>query len=379
MRCKKPAFILLFSVFMFMGMSLCVYAGQTGEEAQEDYSGIEAIIGEMTKSSEVSFSEIVSQLLNGNLDTSFKTLLSYISQKIFSELKLNQSMMVQIIGIAVIGAVFTNFSAAFAKKYVAETGFYLTYMIVFALLAASFLSASNIAGDVVGHLIDLMKAIVPAFCLALTFSSGMTTSGAFYEIMMIAVVCVDWLMAGFIMNFIRIYVVLSLVNSMTKEDYLSKMAELLYVIISWVLKTILAVTLGLNLIQGMVLPAFDSIKNGLFAKMTTVIPGIGNAFGMAAKAAIGSGVLLKNAVGTAGVIVICIVCAVPLLKLLVIVLMYKLVEAVIQPVSDERLIQCVHITGEGILLLFKAAGTVILLFVLSLAMITSSSNTMLSV
>lgn len=379
MRCKKPAFILLFSVFMFMGMSLCVYAGQTGEEAQEDYSGIEAIIGEMTKSSEISFSEIVSQLLNGNLDTSFKTLLSYISQKIFSELKLNQSMMVQIIGIAVIGAVFTNFSAAFAKKYVAETGFYLTYMIVFALLAASFLSASNIAGDVVGHLIDLMKAIVPAFCLALTFSSGMTTSGAFYEIMMIAVVCVDWLMAGFIMNFIRIYVVLSLVNSMTKEDYLSKMAELLYIIISWVLKTILAVTLGLNLIQGMVLPAFDSIKNGLFAKMTTVIPGIGNAFGMAAKAAIGSGVLLKNAVGTAGVIVICIVCAVPLLKLLVIVLMYKLVEAVIQPVSDERLIQCVHITGEGIMLLFKAAGTVILLFVLSLAMITSSSNTMLSV
>lgn len=377
MRRPKPLLILVFSIFMFMGMSLCVYAGQG--QAEEDYSGIEAIIGEMTKSGEISFSDIVSQLLNGNLDSSFKTLLNYISQKIFSELKLNRSIMVQIIGIAVIGAVFTNFSAAFAKKYVAETGFYLTYMIVFALLAASFLSASSIAGEVVGHLIDLMKAIVPAFCLALTFSSGMTTSGAFYEIMMIAVVCVDWLMAGFIMNFIRIYVVLSLVNSMTKEDYLSKMAELLYIVISWVLKTILAVTLGLNLIQGMVLPAFDSIKNGLLAKMTTVIPGIGNAFGMAAKAAIGSGVLLKNAVGTAGVIVICVVCAVPLLKLLVIVLMYKLVEAVIQPVSDERLIQCVHITGEGILLLFKAAGTVILLFVLSLAMITSSSNMMLSV
>ena len=48
---------------------------------------------------------------------------------------------------------------------------------------------------------------------------------------------------------------------------------------------------------------------------------------MAAKAAIGSGVLLKNAVGTAGVVVLCIVCAVPLLKLLLIVLMYKLMEA----------------------------------------------------
>ena len=78
------------------------------------------------------------------------TILNYISDKIFSELALNQAMMFQIIGIALIGALFTNFSAAFAKKYVAETGFYLTYMIVFALLAASFLSALTIAQDVTG-------------------------------------------------------------------------------------------------------------------------------------------------------------------------------------------------------------------------------------
>ena len=95
---------------------------------------------------------------------------------------------------------------------------------------------------------------------------------------------------------------------------------------------------------------------------------------MAAKAAVGSGVLLKNAVGGAGVIVIIIVCAVPLIKLLVIALMYKLVEAVIQPVSDARLTECVHAAGEGIFLLLKTAGTVILLFVLSLAMMTSASN-----
>ena len=61
---------------------------------------------------------------------------------------------------------------------------------------------------------------------------------------------------------------------MTKEDYLSKMADLLHVIISWTLKTIMAVTLGINLIQGLVLPAFDSIKNGLFAKVGSVIRGL---------------------------------------------------------------------------------------------------------
>lgn len=381
--------ILLAALVTAAAMCLPVYAapaaaggietgGQEETEFSQDYSEVDRALEKSGTHSDISFSELVAGMVKGDIEISIDTILNYISEKIFSELALNQTMMFQIIGIALIGAVFTNFSSAFAKKYVAETGFYLTYMIVFALLAASFLSALTIAQEVIGQLISLMKAIIPAFCMALTFSLGVTTSGAFYEVMMIAVIVTDWLIANFIISFIKIYVVLSLVNHMTKEDYLSKMAELLRVIISWTLKTIMAVTLGINLIQGLVLPAFDSVKNGLFAKVGSVIPGLGNAFGMAAKAAIGSGVLLKNAVGTAGVIVLCIVCAVPLLKLLLIVLMYKLMAAVIQPVSDERLTACVHDAGEGIFLLFKSAGTVILLFILSLAMITSSSNVMFS-
>lgn len=343
-------------------------------EDNGDYEAIEATLSEMTTSGDISFTEIKDKLLAGDFGGSLKTAAAYAADKIFGELRQNRRIMGQMIGISILGAIFTNFSVAFAGRYVAESGFYLTYMVVFSLLMTSFLTASSIAGEVVSNLINLMKAIIPAFCMALTFSSGLTTSGAFYEVMMIGVVAADWVLAGFIMNFIRVYVVLAIVNSMTKEDYLSRMAELLRLSCGWVMKTILAVTLGINMIQSMVLPAFDSVKNGVLAKAAGAIPGLGNTFGMAAKAAVGSGVLLKNAVGGAGVIVIIIVCAVPLIKLLVIALMYKLVEAVIQPVSDARLTECVHAAGEGIFLLFKTAGTVILLFVISLAMMTSASN-----
>ena len=273
MRTGKLAGVILAALIAAAMMRIPVYAApaaaggiQTEEQDETgvslDYSEIDAALGKLGEDSNVSFSELVAGMVSGNMEISVGTILNYISDKIFSELALNQAMMFQIIGIALIGALFTNFSAAFAKKYVAETGFYLTYMIVFALLAASFLSALTIAQDVTGQLIGLMKVIIPAFCMALTLSLGITTSGAFYEVMMIAVIVIDWLIANFIISFIKIYVVLSLVNHMTKEDYLSKMADLLHVIISWTLKTIMAVTLGINLIQGLVLPAFDSIQYG---------------------------------------------------------------------------------------------------------------------
>lgn len=372
--------IIICAAWLFFSIPALGAPPESAEDTDTiDYSGVQSAIDEMSESDNLNFSDIVKQFFSGNADISFKSVISCIFRKIFDEIYTNKNVMLQVMGISIIGAIFTNFSAAFAKKYVADTGFYLTYMIMFSLLAASFTAASVIAADVVSHLIELMKALVPAFCLALTFASGITTSGTYYQLLMMVVVVVDWVMARFIMNLIRVYVILSLVNCMSKEDYLSKMAGLLELAASWSLKTILGVTLGLNLIQGMVLPAFDAVKNGVLNKAATIIPGLGDAFSTAAKAAIGSGVLLKNAVGTAGLIVICVVCALPLIKLLAIVLMYKLTEAVIQPVSDPRLTECIRITGNGIMLLLKACATVILLFILSIAMITTVSNTALSV
>lgn len=342
-----------------------------------DYSDIDEAVGEMTES-DISFSQLVGRLLSGEMDFSLKSIASWTLKKIFDEVVKNRSMMLQMAAIAVIGAAFTGLSEAFSGKYAAETGFYLTYMLMFSLLGASFAVTADIAVKTADRLIRLMQVIVPAFCTAVTLALGVTTSHAWYQLLMMLVVAVDWVMAGFLMRFIKIYVVLSMVNQMTGEDYFSKMGELFKTAVEWSLRAILGVTLGLNLIQNMVLPAFDSVKNGVMTKVSAVLPGVGDALGAAAKAAIGSGVLLKNAVGTAGVIVIIVVCALPLIQLLAVALMYKILEVLIQPISDQRLTSCVHAAGDGVMLLLKTCSAVILLFVISLAMMTLSSNTALS-
>lgn len=349
------------------------YINETKDYAM-DYSNIDALIASLEDSENISFSQLVSQLISGEIDFSFQEIFNWLLKKIVAGMSANKNVMIQIIAISVIGAVFANFSEAFSKKYVAETGFYLTYMVMFLLLAASFAISADIAAQVVDRLLSFMKVLVPAFCAAVTLALGVTTSQAWYQLLMMLIVVADWAMARFLMRFIYIFVILSMVNHMLHEDFFSKMTELFQVVIVWSVRTILGITLGMNLIQGMVLPAFDSVKNGVFTKVTSAIPGLGDALGAAAKAAIGSGVLLKNAVGTAGVMIVCVLCAWPLIQLLAAVLMYKLMEALIQPISDKRIVACIHAVGEGILLLLKSTGAVILLFIISLAMMTSISN-----
>jgi len=362
---------LLLFVIIWLNFSGIVNA----EELDTDYTDIQNVIDSITQDGEsLSFSEIVSRLVSGEMEFSFSSLGQYVFDKIFSEINSNKNALIQIIGISIIGAVFTNFSMAFSKNQVAETGFYLTYMILISLLTTSFIAAAGIAGKMMEQLTQFMSALIPTFCLAITFSTGVSTSAGYYQLMVILIGVTDWIMSKIILSLINVYVILAIVNNLSKEDYISKLADLIKTIIKWSLKTVLGVTLGLNMIQGMILPAFDSVKNSVLLKASSVIPGVGNALNAAAKTAIGAGVLIKNAIGVGGLVIILILCALPLLKLVIISFMYRVAEAVIQPVSDNRITKCLHIASEGVSLLLGTLGTAILLFVLSLAIITSASN-----
>ena len=70
--------------------------------------------------------------------------------------------------------------------------------------------------------------------------------------------------------------------------------------------------------------------------------------------------------------VICIaICIVPLAQAAGIVLLYKIAAAVIQPVSDKRIVGCIETVGEGCRLLLNVIFTMSLLFLLTIVVVTA--------
>ena len=88
----------------------------------------------------------------------------------------------------------------------------------------------------------------------------------------------------------------------------------------------------------------------------------------------GSAVLIKNGVGAAGLLVLVLLFLVPAMKLVVLVFFYMIAQAIVQPVADKRMLQCLHSVSEGILLLLKIEGAAAVLFFVSLAMMIAVSG-----
>ena len=339
-----------------------------------DFSDIEKAVSEaMTVESSISFKEILQALMKGSLDSAGQMFVQMIKEQITGGIYENQQLLFKIACFAVIGAIFTNFAMAFSKEQVAETGFYLTYTLM-TLMMTSFIMTAAIITNVLKSLTGFMKVLLPTFCAALTFTTGSLLSGAYYELMMAAIAIADWLMSTLIMKLIQIYVLTALVNHISKEDYLSKLSELLALLIRWSIRTVVGVILGINILQTMLLPAIDRAKGTAAYKLISALPGVGAAMNTALGAVIGSGVLIRNVLGMGSLIVILLICVVPVVRVCMVFLSYKVVQAVIQPVTDKRLLDGMESMTQGVGMLLQVLIGCVLMFILSLAVVCNAAS-----
>lgn len=104
------------------------------------------------------------------------------------------------------------------------------------------------------------------------------------------------------------------------------------------------------------------------------IPGIGAGAGAVTKLMLGSGVLIKNAMGAAAVLLLFLFSIVPLARLFVLYLIYRGVAAVLQPVADKRLVVCLSGAAQAQKMLLTVTASCFLLFAVTIALICQGTN-----
>ncbi len=350
-----------------------------GDPADDmDYTEIQEVIKDiMGKGNQFDFGAYVNKLISGEAPFSLSAIVNEILTGVKGEVKANLSTFGSLITIALIAALFTNLSLAFKNNQVSETGYYVTYLLLFALLISTFITASQIASTTIHSILDFMKALVPTYFMSVAFTTGSATSMVYYETALMLITLVDFILIRLIIPMINFYLVIVLANNLSKEDILSKLAELIATAVSWMLKSLLAAVIGVNAIQGLIAPVIDQVKRSAVIRATEAIPGIGDALGGVTETLLGAGVLLKNAIGVAGLVVLIIIAAVPFLKLLVVAAVYKVGSAVLQPVSDKRFIECISASGKSAAMLLQAIFVGTALFLLSITIVAVTTGSMM--
>ena len=339
-----------------------------------DKLGLDAadeMVEELLPDGKMSFSDMIISMMKGETKSLRDGIKTYLRETVIYEITHSRRNLIQLLFLAAVGAIFTQLAAGFGNTSVSDTGFYITYLMMFGLLMNSFTVAYQLAGELIHSLIRLMQAALPVFFVATAFSGKVTTSLVFSELGTIVVTIVENLNQSLLLPGVKMFLLLVLSDNLMPKTMFGRFSELLKTGIEWGSKTAFGVVIGLNVIKGMCVPLKDALSSGTVTKLLSALPGIGNAVDSAAGLILGSVRLVKNGIGAATMICLILICLIPLLKLLIVTLLHYAVAAVLEPIADSRLSAAVAGAAQAMQLLLKLALMACVLFFLTIALICS--------
>lgn len=346
----------------------------TAEKLMDDMEmeQMQDAINELLGEESFSLEDALHKILSGDKLFSKEYFMTLIKNFLYKNLAAERDTMIHVVLLVLMAALFSNFSNVFNNGQMGEISFYIVYMLLLAALVHSFGTLSIEISEGLTGFVTFMKALMPSYFLAVTAATGSATAMVFYEVVLVLVYVVQVIFLKGVLPGIHIYVLLQLVNFLHSEDFLSKMAELVRTVVEWTMRTCIAVVIGMQIIQNMIGPAIDTLKRDVIGKTAAAIPGIGNAINGVTEVALGTAVLVRNGLGVIGMIVILCVGLPPVIRLGMTTLLYKLLAAIVQPISDKRMVGALATVGDGCMLLLKVLLTMELLFLITIAVLTIS-------
>ena len=330
---------------------------------------VQKMVDELLDDQSFSLGEAVRGLMSGEKLFSREALKDFFRSLFFRRLEKDRLLFAKILVLILMAAIFSNFAEVYDSGQIGEICFYMVYLLLFTLLMGAFSDISRNLSERLDWIAMFMKGLAPAYLMAVTASSGPSMAAVFYEGILFLVWVIQWILVNAILPGINLYVLIRLVNHLSREEMLGKMGELLNTMICWSLKTLLGAAVGLQVVQNLVAPVLDSLKRSALGKTAGALPGIGNAVNMVTELILASAVLVRNCMGAAFLAVLVFAAAEPVIHYGGMSLACRFLAAVSQPVSDKRMVECLSTMGEGCALLLKVLFTAEVMCMLALVIL----------
>ena len=366
---------ILFFILFFTNISVLTLQAQTTQKEEGiDITALSRKINQLDEKDYPDFASIFQKLVSMRFTEAAQEIGQWMTGAVLQEIFSSKIFIGELAGILLFASVFSNISSAFQSYGVSDSGFLISYFLVFSIIFTNFTVMIAMFKDTVILLSSFLKVLLPVYTLAVSLSGNLSTGIVFYEYFMIVVLFLNWIFLNVFLPLLQYYFLLELISHFSQKQNISKLCEGLYFLLAKGIQIIFFLLFGFHLLETMIAPSFDSAKNSILNKMIGLIPGAGSIVQSVAGTAIGSSLVIKNAVGAAGILFLLIFLLLPLIKLVIYIFLYFLLSVVLEPIADERFILCINAAVKCGTLMIKVLCMSSVLFIVVIALTSLTTN-----
>lgn len=310
----------------------------------------------------------------GNWSFSLKDFTQDIITFLFQEVVINSSLLGKLIILAVISALIINLQTAFSSE-VAKMSYLACYLALCVIAIGSFRVVLAIGQETIENMVSFMVGMLPQMMVLTAGLGNVNASVMLFPILMTAATAFANAIKAVVFPLILMSAILSIVNHLSETFKVDRMAKFFNEIAKISLGFFLTFFVGLMTLRALYASVLDKV-----ALRTTrfisdnAIPVVGKMFSDTIEVAAGYVVMLKQALGVFGVIIILGIILMPLIKIGAIALIYKAAAAITEPLGDSRTAAILESMSAHLFLMLAAVVAVALMFFIMIAIVAGMYN-----
>lgn len=343
---------------------------------------LELVLEDIVKGGEeyypkINIREAIVAMIKGKNTFDIKDITSGISILLFKDILSNLALISQILIITIACSILTNLQSTFEKDTVAQLAHYACYIILSMLIINSFMLALDLGKKTVAQMVDFMQIILPILLTLLIAVGGPNTKLLFHPMVIGTVNIIGSLIKDLVFPLIFFSFIIGIISNISQKVQFSKLSELIRQIIIVVISASLTIFIGIITMYGITANVDGvTIRTAKFA-VDNFIPIIGKFLSDAVETVIGCSSILKNGIGIIGLVSLLLICIAPAIKIVVLIFVYKMIAAIIQPIASPNITTCFSEVGKALLLILVGILSVATMFFITITIIVEAGNTTL--
>lgn len=297
-----------------------------------------------------------------------------ITSTLFSELKSSLRVVSIILVLALLSSILKSLENSFSSGDISKITNYIIFIMMVSLTLIGFKDVLGICYNTINSTIGLMQVIMPVLITLLVVIGFPITSTALSPIFLGGVTLINIVFKKFMFFSLTVSFAILIINNLSQSIKLNKLSSFIKNINIVTMGAIFTIYLGLVSIQGIYVTSFDkfSVKTAKFA-LGNFIPVVGGFVSDSVDILLSSSQLIKNVFGGIGLVLLVGICIIPVIKVLSVIVVYKIAAMVIEPVGEDAMSSFLNDVSNLMLIMLACIIAIMIMFFVTIAILTSIS------
>ena len=370
--------IIVISIISKTTTSYCSDIDDNTIQSQQETFGISSFIENSKKYTgeffeDIDISNILKSAIKGEIDNStiYKKILNLLGKEVQTGIK----SLISILAIIIIHSILKSISESLENDNISKLIYYVQYIAIVTIIMSNFSDIINLVKETTINLVGFMNTLIPVLISLMLYTGSITTTSILEPIILFMINFIGNFIQDILIPIILIITSISIISKISDNLQVEKIAKFLKSSTIWFLGLILTIFVGVVSLEGTLASSVDGIT-AKTAKtiVSSAVPVVGKILGDVIDSVLGCGVILKNAVGFLGVIIIIGICILPILKLSVLTISYKLVASISEVIADAKIVKLLDQIADIFKILLAILVTVAFMVIIGTTLLVKMSN-----